>query len=123
MIHGDEHVLVLGSLSYGFLDAEDPGAAAGISDLGAGEVGSGGGKVGGVDIRREFHVLGVMIEEGLAAGIVREVHVDDAVEAAGPSESGVNVVGAVGGGDGENAAFFLEAIEEGEKLGDKGALA
>ena len=50
MLHGNMQVLVRGSFSDRFLDADDPCAAAGIGDLGAGEIGGGGGEKGGVDI-------------------------------------------------------------------------
>ena len=70
MVHGDEHVLVGDPFSDGILDADDSGAAAGVGDLGAGESGGEGGEKGGVEVWSKFHVFGVMIEEGLAAGFV-----------------------------------------------------
>ena len=75
-----------------------------------------------VDVLVELHVAGVDAEHLEAAVLVGDANVDLAVEAAEAAEGGVDGVGAVGGADDDDGGALLEAVHEGEKLGDDAAL-
>ena len=69
-----------------------------------------------VDVGRERHLLGVHAEDAFAAAHVGPGHDDAAVEAAGAQDGRVEHVGAVGGGDDDDALVRLEAVHLDEEL-------
>ena len=97
-------------------DREQGGLVGEVGEFGAGHAGGGAGDLDEVDVLGQGDLAGVDAEDGLAATAVGRVHVDDAVEAAGPGEGGVEDVGAVGGGDDDDALGAGEAVHLGEDL-------
>jgi hypothetical protein len=69
-----------------------------------------------VDVLGQRHLLGVHLEDALAAAHVGARHHDAAVEAAGAQERRVEHVGAVGRGDDDDALVGLEAVHLDEEL-------
>ena len=63
-----------------------------------------------VGVAAHAHVLGVDFEYGLAAGQVGQFDGDAAVEAAGAQQRGVKALGAVGGGEDDDALGGVEAV-------------
>ena len=120
---------VAGFFEVFFLDGG--GAAAGgeeggfvheVGEVGAGEAGGAAGDVAEFDGGVELDFAGVDFEDGFASVEGGEVHYDLAVEAAGAEEGGVEDVGAVGGGDDDDAFLGVEAVHFDEQ-GVEGLLA
>ena len=105
-----------------------------LADALHGGLGTEGGDVGtdeavglagnglGIDVLVELHVAGVDAEYLETAILVGDADVDLAVEAAEPTEGGIDGVGTVGGTDDNDGGALLEAVHEGEELGDDAAL-
>src|SRR6266536_2521893 len=87
-----------------------------VLDVGAREARRPARDLGEVDLRIERRLLGVDLEDPEAAVKVGPRHDDPAVEAAGPEERRVEHVGAVGGGDEDDALVRLEPVHLDEEL-------
>ena len=92
------------------------------SEVGAAEAVGDVGEVGHVHVGGERHVAGVDRQDLGAAGAVGDADLDFPVEAAGAAQRGVEVVGDVGGADDDDLAAGLEAVHQGEQLGDDALL-
>ena len=121
LLAGDDHVDGLGEVLLGHaVAAEAHGAQGGLVDD-VGEVGSRGarrglGDAGQVDGALHLDVVGVDLEDGLAAGEVGQLDGDAAVKAAGAQQGRVEGLGAVGGGQDDDALVVVEAVHLGEQL-------
>ena len=69
-----------------------------------------------VDVRRQGNLLGVQVQDGLAALEVGHRHRHVAVEAAGAGEGGVEEGGQVGGADDDDALRLVEAVHLHQQL-------
>ena len=68
-------------------------------------------KRGAVEVRGERHAARVDGEDSRACLPVRQRHVDERIEAAGPEEGSVDTVWPVGGSDHEDGLQRLDAID------------
>ena len=75
-----------------------------------------------VDVGRERHAAGVDAENLATAGLVGDSDDDLAVEAAGTAERLVERFGTVGRGDDDGVLPRLDAVEQGQQLGDQALL-
>src|SRR5690348_123512 len=98
--HTDEFAVLARGPQGGFVDE--------IFEVGAGEAGSAASDDGKIDVIGERLFTGVNAENFLATLDVRASDDDAAIEAAGAEQSGIENVGAVGGGDKDDAFVGLE---------------
>src|SRR5690606_6665127 len=87
-----------------------------VLEVGAAEARGAAGDAVDVDAVVAGAHAGVNLEDGLAAAHVREADDDAAVEAARPEQGRVEHVGAVGGGDEDDAVVALKAVHLDEQL-------
>src|SRR5690242_6549198 len=100
--HADELAVLARGPEGGFVDE--------IFEVGAGEAGSAASDDGKIDVVGKRLFTGVNAENFLATLDVRASDDDAAIEAAGAEQSGIENVGAVGGGDKDDAFVGLEAV-------------
>src|ERR1041385_8031072 len=97
---------------------DDGGFAAQGLDVGAdvalGELGD----VREVDVLAQRHAGGVHLQDVEARALVWGGDLDEAVEAAGAQQAGVDDVGPVGGGDDDDALEAFHAVDRGQQLVD-----
>ena len=120
---GAHEDLVLGQLEvvHGDLLAVDAGGVEGglvdhVGQVGAAEAGCAAGQHVEVDVVGDGHLLDVDAEDLFAAANVGQADDHAAVEAAGAQQRGIEHVGAVGGGDEDDAVVGLEAVHLDEQL-------
>ncbi len=87
-------------------------------EVGAAEAVGDVGEVGHVHVGGDRHVAKVDLQYLGPAFAVGDADLDFPVEAAGAAQRGVEVVGDVGGADDDDLAAGLEAVHQGEQLGD-----
>ena len=87
-----------------------------VGQIGAGEAGRAAGDDVGLDVGRDRHLAHMHQEDLLAAADVGQGHHHLAVEAAGAEQRRIEHVGAVGGGDDDNAGRALEAVHLDQEL-------
>lgn len=75
-----------------------------------------------VDVVSESHVSGFDVEDFLAAVGVGDAHVELTVEPPGTTQSGLDHGGSVGGADYDHLAGSLQAVHQGQQLGDDALL-
>ena len=88
-------------------------------EVGADEAVGAAGELVEVDAVVERHAAGVDAEDLAPAALVGHADHDLAVEAAGPAQRLVDRLGPVGGGDDDDVLARLEAVEQGQQLGDE----
>ena len=117
------HDLVLGDLEVVHVDglAIETGGGQGslvdhVGEVGAGEAGCAAGEHAEVHIFGHGNFLGVDAKDFFAAAYVGTVNHDATVKAARTEERRIENVGAVGGGDEDDAVIGFEAVHFDEKL-------
>jgi hypothetical protein len=95
------------------------GAAGDVRDfgeVGARDAGREGGDLGGIDVGCELHLLQMHVENLHATRLVRAIYQHLAIETAGTQQRGIEDLGAIGGGQKNQADAWVEAIHLGQQL-------
>ena len=87
-----------------------------VGEIGAGETGRPAGDYIRVHVFGDRHLAHVHLEDQFASAYIRQRHVHLAVETAGAQERGVEHIGAVGGGDHDDAFVALKAVHLHQQL-------
>ena len=121
LIAGDDHLnallqIRLGSEAASVTDGAQGGLVDDVGQLCTGSAGGHAGHLVEVHILGDLDLLGVDLQNILAALQIRQLHRHAAVEAAGTGQRGVQRLGAVGGRQNDDAVVALKAVHLGEQL-------
>ena len=121
LLAGDDHVdgldeVLLVHAAPAKADGAEGGLVDDVGEVGTRGAGCGAGDDGEVVVRLHLDVVGVDLEDGLAAGEVGELDGDAAVKAAGAQERLVEGLGTVGRREDHDALVVVEAVHLGEEL-------
>ncbi len=87
-----------------------------VGQIGAGQAGCAAGQYAEIDVVAQRDLLGVHAQNGFAALHIRTAHHHAAVETAGTKQSGIEHIGAVGGGHQDHALVGFKTVHLHQQL-------